>query len=66
MEGGASVKRSWTADEAVETFEEKALQSPNSPLPVDADSESTELIFKTLIKGYRMSVLYKARYCFLL
>lgn len=48
MEGGASLKRSGTADEAVDAAgglaEEKALQSPNSPLPVDTDPESTGFV----------------------
>lgn len=48
MEGGASLNRSGTAAEAVDTgglAEEKVLQSPNSPLPADTDPESTEFVF---------------------
>lgn len=60
MEGGASLNRSGTAGWAVDgggLAEEKALQSPNSPLPVDTDPESTEFVFNPLLKVYYLSVL---------
>lgn len=55
MEGGASVNRSGTADEAVDAgglAEEKALQSPNSPFPVDTDPESTDVVFYRHVKFF--------------